>query len=55
MVGNELGTGRDDALDVWHWDAAIFLLILLSVPCFFLGAWMVVRPATAPCPPARAS
>lgn len=40
-VGNERGTFLDHVLNVWHWDAAIFALFLLSLPCSVWGIWLI--------------
>jgi hypothetical protein len=44
IVGDDVGTVRDYLLNVWHWDAAIFLLFLLSVPGLGVGIWLLARP-----------
>lgn len=45
IVGNETGTVREFLLNVWHWDAAIFLLLVLSLPSLALGIWILTRSA----------
>lgn len=37
IVGNEQGTLGEYLLNVWHWDAAIFGLLLVSIPCLWFG------------------
>lgn len=55
IVGNEPGNLGDYLLNVWHWDGAIFVLIVLSFPCLFLGIRMLVKASTKPATPAGAS
>lgn len=52
IVGNEPGTLRDYLLNVWHWDGAIFLLFLLSLPCLFIGIRILVKASPKPATPA---
>lgn len=39
IVGNEQGSLGEYLLNVWHWDAAIFGLMLVSIPCLCFGVW----------------
>ncbi len=55
VVGNEPGDLGDHLLNVWWWDAASFLLFVISFPCLFLGIRMLARASTEPATSAGAS
>jgi hypothetical protein len=42
-IGNDEGTLGDYLLNVWMWDGAIFLSILVALPAFAIGVWLLVR------------
>ena len=42
FIGNESGSLTDYLLNVWHWDGASFLLLLLAAPCFFISLELVI-------------
>src|SRR5262245_9908115 len=42
FVGDEHGSVSDYLLNIWHWDGAIFLLSMGSIPCFVLGSWLLL-------------
>jgi hypothetical protein len=37
IVGKETGTVAEYFLNVWHWDAMLFLLALAAIPCLIVG------------------
>ncbi|MEX1231008.1 MAG: hypothetical protein WEB58_12260 [Planctomycetaceae bacterium] len=37
FIGNEIGTFSEYLFNVWHWDAAGFLLMLLALPGLYVG------------------
>lgn len=41
FVGNETGTIAEYTLNVWHWDAVIFVLVLASIPNTAIGVWLL--------------
>ena len=43
IVGNETGTIAEYLLNVWHWDAAIFLLLLATIPNTVIAVWLLRR------------
>jgi hypothetical protein len=55
IVGNEQGTVRDYLLNAWHWDGAIFLLFVISIPSLALGIWLLARRMPVPSSSSRAS
>ena len=49
LVGNENGTFTEYLLNVWHWDAAIFLLFIATMPNTVFAIWLLrKRPITTP-------
>lgn len=55
IVGQDPGTFRDYLLNMWHWDGAIGLLFVLSLPCLFVGIQLLVKASPKPAVPAQAS
>ena len=53
IVGNDPGTLRDHLLNVWHWDGALFLLFVLSLPCLLIGIRILVTAPPKPATPAE--
>jgi hypothetical protein len=47
LVGDETGSLTEYLLNVWHWDAATGLLMLASVPCFFIGVFLFASKSTS--------
>jgi hypothetical protein len=49
LVGNETGTLSEYLLNVWHWDAVIFVLYLATIPSVVVAVWLLrSRPITMP-------
>lgn len=49
LVGNETGTLAEYLLNVWHWDAMIFVLYLATIPSVVVAVWLLrSRPITMP-------
>jgi hypothetical protein len=46
LVGDETGSFSEYVLNVWHWDAVNGLLMLASVPCFFIGVYLFASKTT---------
>ncbi len=42
FFGNESGTLSEILLNVWHWDATIFLLMIATLPNTIIGCWSLV-------------
>jgi len=43
FVGNQTGSLTEHLLNVWHWDAVVFGLLLLSVPSAMVGVVLLTR------------
>ena len=43
LVGHETGTITEYLLNVWHWDAAIFLLLVATIPNTVIAVWLLGR------------
>jgi hypothetical protein len=41
LFGNETGTFSDYLLNVWHWDTAIILLFIATIPNTVFAIWLL--------------
>ncbi|XZE20983.1 hypothetical protein SH449x_000875 [Pirellulaceae bacterium SH449] len=41
LFGSESGTLIEHLLNVWHWDAAIFLLLIATIPNTLFATWLL--------------
>lgn len=42
LAGNETGTLSEVLLNVWHWDAAIVLLMIATIPNTIIGSILLI-------------